>query len=300
MKVGALQVRGLELSAYAGLIFATCEMILTFGTERTYIWKNPQGSILIKFLYLFSRYFALAVHITNTVLVSLVNKYTIIPKHLCQIAVIYQGATLFIMIGILDLILILRVYALYNRPKYLASIFACLLVFRFIVPSFMSYRGMPDQRFAPSCLVISSRSRAPVYIFVGGELFVQLIVIGLTLARHISATRGGWGNPLFSLLSRDGSMVFIAIAVGMVAIIAAVCLDPVDLSHLVFPGMVIILSSAGCRLIINMQKMGDPVSEGQDPVLTTMHYNVSLAREESGSTRTESTCVSEISTVNFN
>jgi hypothetical protein len=131
----------------AGLIFATCEMILTFGTERTYIWKyehsslinhhysllsqiaacrNPQGSILIKFLYLFSRYFALAVHMqvlfaahgnccgngdlnrTNTVLVSLVNKYTIIPKHLCQIAVIYQGATLFIMVGILDLILILR------------------------------------------------------------------------------------------------------------------------------------------------------------------------------------------------
>jgi len=203
------------------------------------------------------------------------------------------------MVGILDLILILRVYALYNRPKYLAAIFACLLVCRFIVPSFMSYKGMPDQRFTPSCLVTSSRSRAPVYIFVGGELFVQVIVIGLTLARHISATRGGWGNPLFSLLSRDGSMAFIAIAVGMVAIIA-VCLDPVDLSHLVFPGLVIIMSSAGCRLIINMQKMGDPVSEGQDPVLTTMHYSVSLGREENGSTRTQSTCVTEISTVNFN
>jgi hypothetical protein len=50
------------------------------------------------------------------------------------------------------------------------------------------------------------------FVSRGGELFVQLIVIGLTLARHISATRGGWGNPLFSLLSRDGSMVFLAIA----------------------------------------------------------------------------------------
>jgi hypothetical protein len=40
---------------------------------------------------------------------------------------------------------------------------------------------------------------------------VQLFVVGLTFARHVWATRSGWGNPLFSLLSREGSMVFFAI-----------------------------------------------------------------------------------------
>jgi len=114
---------------------------------------------------------------------------------------------------------------------------------------------------------------------------VQSVVVGLTLGRHISAARKGWSNPLFSLLSRDGSMVFFATAVGMIAIIA-VCLEPVDPAHMVFPAMVIIMSSAGCRVIINMQKMADPASE-PDPVLTTMN-DVWSVREENGSTRRQS------------
>jgi len=293
-----MKLRGLEYGAYAGLTFATCEMILTLRTESTYIWKNSPGSTLVKLLYLLSRYFAFAVHVTNTVLVTLVNKYPIIPAHLCRIAIIYQGAVLFVMFGILDVILMIRVYALYNRPTYLAVIFLCLLTCRFFVPSIMSYRGLPRKRFTPTCLVISAGSKAPLYVFAGGELFVQLVVVGLTVARHIWATRSGWGNPLFSLLSRDGSMVFLGIAVGMVAIIV-VYLKPADFSHMVFPGLVIIMSSAGCRLIINMQKMADPFSE-PDPVLTTMHSNVWSGRAENGSTRTQTTCVSEISAVNFN
>jgi len=292
-----MKLRGLELGAYAGLTFATCEMVLTFRTECTYIWKNSEGSTLIKLLYLLSRYFALAVHVTNTVLVTLVMKYPIIPTHLCRIAVIYQGAVLFVMFGILDVILMIRVYALYNRPTYLAVIFLCLLTCRFFVPSVMSYRGRPSQRFTPTCLVISAGSKATLYVFVGGELFVQLVVVALTFSRHIWATRGGWGNPLFSLLSRDGSMVFFGVAVGMIAVIA-VCLDPVDFSHVVFPGLMIIMSSAGCRLIINMQKMADPVSD-PDPVLTTMS-NVWSGQAENGNTQTQTACVSDISSVDFN
>ncbi|KAF7361779.1 hypothetical protein MVEN_00522100 [Mycena venus] len=293
-----MRLRGLEFGAYAGLTFATCEVILTFRTECKYIWRNSQGStLLMKLLYLFSRYFAFAVHITNTILVTLVNKYPIIPTHLCRIAVIYQGAVLFVMFGILDVILMIRVYALYNRPTYLAVLFLCLLACRFFVPAIMSYKGMPSQRFTPSCLVKSAGRKAPVYVFAGGELFVQLLVVGLTFARHIWANRGGWNNPLFSLLSRDGAMAFFAITIGMIAVIA-VCLDPVDFSHLVFPGLVIIMSSAGSRLIINMQKMADPAEP--EPVLTTMHSTVWSGRAENGSTQTQTTCVSNISSVNFN
>ncbi|KAJ7901980.1 hypothetical protein B0H14DRAFT_1264173 [Mycena olivaceomarginata] len=161
----------------------------------------------------------------------------------------------------------------------------------------MSYKSMPSQVFTPSCLVISAGGGGAIYVFAGGELFVQLFVVGLTFARHVWATRSGWGNPLFSLLSREGSMVFFAITVGLIATIA-VCLDPVDLSHVVFPGLVIIMSSAGCRLIINMQKMATPVSE-PEPVLTTLHSDVWSGRTEIWST-TQSICMSEISSVNFN
>ncbi|KAJ7346768.1 hypothetical protein DFH08DRAFT_201436 [Mycena albidolilacea] len=238
-----MRSNALALCSYAGLTFATCETILTFGTELTFIWKNPQGSRLIKVLYLLSRYFALAAHITNSILVSLVHKHAIIPTYLCRFAVLYQGGILFMMFGILDVILMLRVYASYNRSTYLAIIFICLLTCRFCVPFVMSYKSMPSQVFTHSCLVISAGGGGAIYVFAGGELFVQLFVVGLTFARHVWATRSGWGNPLFSLLSRDGSMVFFAITVGLIATIA-VCLDPVDLSHAVFPGLVIIMSSA--------------------------------------------------------
>ncbi|KAJ6500029.1 hypothetical protein C8R47DRAFT_276676 [Mycena vitilis] len=297
-----MQLGTLQWASYAGLTFATCEIILTYRTERTYIWRNPQGSTSVKRLYLLSRYLAFATHITNTVLSTLVRKYTVIPHHLCRIAVQYQGIVLFVLLGILDVILMLRVYALYNRRFYLAAIFVILLVLRFIFPATAFFRGLPRQQFNASCLVLSAGREAAVYLLAGGELFVQMVVLGLTLSRHVSATRGGWGNPLFSLLSRDGSLVFSATAVGMIAIIA-VCLNPADGAHLVFPLLVIIMSSAGCHLIMNMQKMADPIPLESDPVLTTMN-GISSGRDENGGVptriRQNETCMSEICSVHFN
>ncbi|KAK7005637.1 hypothetical protein R3P38DRAFT_1712029 [Favolaschia claudopus] len=283
-----MKVKALELSSYAGLTIATFELLFTFRTEYQYIWSNEQGSLFIKIMYLLSRYLALAVHITNAVLVSLVHEYAIIPTHLCRIAVIYQASVLFVMFGILDIILMLRVYALYNRSTYLAVIFLCLLICRFFLPSIISYKGMPTQRFGPSCLVKSAGAHSSVYYFAGGEVLVQFLIVVLTLGRHIIATRDGWGSPLFSLLSRDGAMVFLGITVGMAAVVA-VSLDPVDFSHLVFPGLVIIMSSAGCRLIINMQKLGSATPDA-DPTFTTVQSEI-WAVENRTRAQTPAACI---------
>ncbi|KAJ7783317.1 hypothetical protein B0H16DRAFT_1496301 [Mycena metata] len=289
----------LEVSAYAGLTFALSELILTFREERTYIWKNPQGTTP-KVLYSLSRYFAFAVHITNAVFATLLREYKPIPTHLCRVALVYQGAVLLSMLSILDAILMIRVYALYNRPPYLAGLFICILVSKVVSLAITTHRGLPDQRFSPTCLVLTG-SQSSLYLLAGSEFVIQATVLGLTLRQHAFATRGGWSHPLFRLLTRDGSIAFIAIA-GVLTAILAISLQPVAAGHLLFPIMVVIMSTAGCRLILNMQKLATPVSgsEPPEPVLTTMRDNAWSARSERSIWTTgTSTFVSDISIVNF-
>jgi len=187
---------------------------------------------------------------------------------------------------------------LYNRRTAIAIFLVLLLVSKIVSASIGAYIGFPHQRFSPSCLVITG-SQPALYLFAVGELVFQSAIIGLTLSRHISAARGGWSTPLVSLVSRQGSMVFAAISVAMIGAIAA-GLQPVNATHKMFPAMIIILSTAGCRLIINMQRLADPVPE-PDPILTTMNDNdvwadteISFYRGEDGSTISRSSIISSI------
>ncbi|KAJ7703060.1 hypothetical protein B0H17DRAFT_85086 [Mycena rosella] len=240
----------LGLASYAGLTFATCEIIMTLKTELRYIWIDLHRFTLVKLMYLVSRYLGLAVHITNTVLVTLVQRYTIIPVRLCRIALIYQAVVIIVMLGILDAILMIRVYALYNRKKSIAVLCAFLLVLKMVafIPS--AFLGFPEQRFGPTCLVTTgsqtslflfgalyrgeSFSICEPLFFRAGEVVVQLVILALTLFRHFSATRRGWGNRLFRLSTRDGSMVFAATTVGMVGTTVA-GLRPAHVTHFIFP-----------------------------------------------------------------
>ncbi|KAJ7163626.1 hypothetical protein C8R43DRAFT_289070 [Mycena crocata] len=204
-----MHVRILELSSYIGLTVAICEILATLRPELKYIWINPQRFTLIKFLYLLSRYLGLAVHITNTVFAILVGHYQVIPVHLCRIGLVYQGAVLFVMLGILDVILMIRVYALYNRRTSIAVIFGILLLSKITSAILSAFLALPNQQYNSTCLVMTG-SQVPLYLFAVGELVIQLTILGFTLIRHIFATRDGWSNPLFGVLSRDGSMAFAA------------------------------------------------------------------------------------------
>ncbi|KAJ7446199.1 hypothetical protein B0H11DRAFT_389297 [Mycena galericulata] len=204
MYVGVLQ-----FASYGGLAFATCEIILTLKEEIKYIWTNPGRFTLVKLLYLISRYFALAAHIVNTVLATLVHghPHAHTPERTCRYTFIYRAIVIFVLLGLLDAILMIQVYALYNRRTCIAVFLFCLLVSKVAAASSAAYIGFPHQRFSPSCLVITG-SQPSLYLFAVGELVVQLTIVGLTLSRHFSAERGGWSTPILSLVARQGSMLF--------------------------------------------------------------------------------------------
>ncbi|KAJ7647168.1 hypothetical protein FB45DRAFT_892608 [Roridomyces roridus] len=198
----------LQYASYGGLALALCELGLTLRGEIQYIWSNGRRFRLVRFLYLFSRYFALVAHIANCCLATIVVHHPAVK--LCHYSLVYRAVVAFTMLGVLDVILMVRVYALYNQPISMAIFFVFLLVGKVVSAAVATYQGFPHLRFSPSCLVISKSQPATAF-FAGGELVLQLVILGLTLSRHISAARGGWSTPLVSLVSRQGSIVFAAI-----------------------------------------------------------------------------------------
>jgi len=291
----------LQFASYGGLIFAACEIILTLKGEIKYIWTNPERFTIVRFLYLFSRYFALAAHITNSLLVTFVHHPpTHTPERICRFLLIYRAVVAFVILGVLDIILMIRVYALYNRPISMALVFAFLLAFKAVSASVVTYMEVPRQRFSPSCLVIT-KAQPGLYFFVVGELVLQSVIIGLTLSRHISAARGGWSTPLVSLVSRQGSMVFAAITVAMVGALVS-GLKRATASNMIFPVIIIIMSTSGCRLIINMQRLAHISESEPDSVFTTMRIwsDTEISFHSVDENRTTGSGSSQISTVKFN
>ncbi|KAJ7772590.1 hypothetical protein DFH07DRAFT_767908 [Mycena maculata] len=249
-----------------GLAFAICEIIMTLRGEIKYIWTYehlPRRSIivlnhskrdlrrftLVKLLYLISRYFALAAHM------------------ICRYNILFRLVVMSVMLGALDIILMIRVYALYNRRTSITASLIFLFVSKLVSTVMGAYLGFGTQRFDSNCLVTTG-SQPALYLIAGGELVFQLVILAFTLSGHLSATRGGWGNPLVSLLSRDGSISFTATTVAIVGAIAF-AVKPANRNHILFPSMVCITSTAGCRLIMNMQHLAKPPAE-PDSVLTTM------------------------------
>ncbi|KAJ7772663.1 hypothetical protein DFH07DRAFT_169042 [Mycena maculata] len=285
-----------ELAAYGGLVFAISEIIMTLKGEIKYIWTDLRKFTLVKLLYLISRYFALAAHIVNASVSTLVHghpgEHT--PARICRNNLIFRLVVMFVMFGALDVTLMVRVYALFNRRTSIAASLIFLFVSKLVSTSVGVYLGDGTQRFDSNCLVMTG-PQPPLYFFAGSELVFQFAILAFTLSGHLSAARRGWGNPLVSLLSRDGSISFTVTTVSIVGALAS-GLKPANRNLILFPSLLCITSTAGCRLIMNMQQLARPPSE-PDPVLTTMDHDAWAITEMNFDSEENST-ISEIDSAN--
>ncbi|TFK73958.1 hypothetical protein BDN72DRAFT_833939 [Pluteus cervinus] len=247
-------------ASYAGLAFSGWETAIAFPDELQYIWSQPAKVTMVNCLYLFSRYFALAVHINNSVISGKLSGLYPVPHDICKAWAIYQTIVTYTMISMVDMILMMRIYAFYNRSKRMGAFLCSLLFIRTGMAAASAIMTFPTSTFTPKCL--TSVPPEVVYLFAVGEVLFQTLILSLTFVRKFSLQQSIWSNsPLLSLLSRDGSLTFLSVVGSLTAILVYSRFqytEEVAYGHSVFPIFVAATSSASCRMIINMQRLAVP------------------------------------------
>ncbi|KAF9014329.1 hypothetical protein BDQ17DRAFT_1342548 [Cyathus striatus] len=187
--------------------------------------------------------------------INLSTYYPNVPHRYCQGVVIYEAVTTYYFMGMLNLIMMVRIYALYGQ-QMLMTIFLILLFAGWILNAILStVVYLPQHKFTTTCGLINVEKNG-FYIFA----FTQLGRGGAAM-RVIA--------PLLQRLTKDS---YIMLAFAAASAISAVTfatnkmlLDRV--AEIAFPLYILFISTVGCRLILHTRR----ITPTQDPQPNTMN-----------------------------
>ncbi|KAH7917859.1 hypothetical protein BV22DRAFT_926076 [Leucogyrophana mollusca] len=170
-----------------------------------YIWSKPHRSP-VKWLFLLTRYVGLASLICN-LYGSVGGNYTAIT---CKGFLVIQVTMAQILVTLIELILMMRVHALYNQDLRITAFLAFLVIAGTLVAIVSLSFTVSSSDFDSTCGVTHIRS--PLASFSFAFVITEGILLLLTLFKCIRTFRAtGRSVPIIMLMLRDGTAGFLAI-----------------------------------------------------------------------------------------
>lgn len=231
----------------AGLSLLVYDTFLNWSRESEYIWRN-NAPWNIKLNLCISRYFAIAVQITNVI----ESSVTLLGGRRidCLIWNWFQLAGMQVLYWNMEAVMMVIVYALYNRSVYVGRF---LFVWSIICRGYDAWwisATMQQVELDANCLAKRQPPAAKWTIpltFLNQSVFWSLIY-----HKYRSSIGEGWRNsPLIRLLMRDSSVLFL----GLLFSIIPCEIYIQHIIHSVVPIMICVLSIMSNRLILNMRSL---------------------------------------------
>lgn len=227
------------------------DMVITLQSEIEHIWPKPWNSFF-KWLYLFLRYLSLAIQIFHQFAVPYLNSGKALKSN-CFAWYVYTVIIGQFQTTAVEIILAVRVYALFNRSRRIVIILGSLMTLEFVILVIVVSGYFHRIPSIPYCIL--SKPPHQIIYYAIAVVTTQSTLLGLALIKQILARRAGWGRaPLVSLLIRDGTTTFFIICV-ILFCIGSFCELRDERTVIMFFWLISIISSCGCRLIVNMQRL---------------------------------------------
>ncbi|KIM45410.1 hypothetical protein M413DRAFT_429877, partial [Hebeloma cylindrosporum] len=248
----------------ASLAFLFYEIFITFDDEVNIIWSYAQS--LTKSTNRTNR----AIEIAITKHLSMVTT-SLKGWYMCQ--VVFGGI---LMAGV-EAVLMARVYALYQKSLRVGLVFLALILGEAIAVIIGVVKHIPGDDFSASSLLLTSPGS---YTYFGiGAIITQITILVLTLVKYKTAVKEGWGKaPIMMLMVRDGTVVFFAFLI--LTITTVIYTNwPTEYYALIGTSWFLsVVASAGCRLIINMQKLPEQETDELPTTvqLTTLYHDLGM------------------------
>ncbi|KAF9044377.1 hypothetical protein BJ165DRAFT_195275 [Panaeolus papilionaceus] len=248
--------RSIQVRNYVSTAAMTCliwEWVCTFQDEVVFIWRNPTA---IKRLYLLIRYAGLIGQIGNHIAnIELLPRLPL-SHNVCRIWFATQCGGLQTLTTLLDLVLMLRIYALYHRVRWVPYFLITLFCLEFTVTLYTGVKVNLALRYDEACIVVTTPKEILGMSIC--SVVVQLIIWIMTWYKRVIASRERTPPaPIMHVIHRDGLIVCIGVTF-FFGVTVPYSYFVHDLTHSVFSCLITLLSVAGCRIIMNMQQIKVP------------------------------------------
>ncbi|GLB37993.1 hypothetical protein LshimejAT787_0410440 [Lyophyllum shimeji] len=272
-------VNGDRICNYSGMAaftFFVHEWLSSADKEVEQIWKGRWTPL--KSLYMFLRILSMGTQLFPVILAFLPFSTRVGYHSLrtCRLVVGFQGAASQVLMLGVQIILIMRVDALYYAQIKLRLLLRLLYLVEIVVTWVVFAFSMPKIEYGLNCLVTEFPGGYAVLFFVL-PMVVDCILFVLTMIKFYQAIREGWGRePVIYRFLKDGIWAF-ALPFTIVTI-NVLCMGflPGPLSSIAYSWVIAIPAFAGCRLILNMRHLlrsrrseGPPTYPEQDFMIAT-------------------------------
>ncbi|KAJ7783255.1 hypothetical protein B0H16DRAFT_486287 [Mycena metata] len=239
----------LHKTSIAALVFLVWENLITLDDEVAHIWSKPWNA-WIKTVFLFLRYFPLAVQLCNRIISEMVEQHEHLDFSALRAWYISQVLVAHLAMTGVEIVMMARVYALFRNNPWIGHGFIFLWLAETLVVLLGLFLTLPDVHFEPALMI----TRAPhsfVYLAIAA-LLSQATILGLTLVRFL---QGQWGGTsLGQLLIREGTIIYFIFFVSTMAA-AIYSARGLAFGMTEYAWYLSIISTVGCRLILNMQRI---------------------------------------------
>ncbi|KAF9001124.1 hypothetical protein BDQ17DRAFT_1542889 [Cyathus striatus] len=254
------------ISTLSALIVLLFEYVLNFQDEFRFVWRKPRITT-IKVVYLISRYGAILTQIVNLVVARLVMDRIPVSKHLCKIWFIFHMTSATGFLFALDIVLMIRVYALYNCDPKVGTFLATLLITQAVLVSTFAWRS-GDIPLSISCNITTKQEILAPSVFVIGT---HLLLLAMTMyKRKVVAEQ----SALLDLVVRDGTYMFVFVFSVFTATIPYSLVVDYAESHVMFVWPTTFFSVFACRLILNMRNLRTSFEDTNQPPLSAEDTSV--------------------------
>ncbi|KAK7060956.1 hypothetical protein VNI00_000691 [Paramarasmius palmivorus] len=198
--------------------------VMTLPDEIRFVWSKPWG--YAKILFLTMRYFGVIL-LTVNVVVLMTPNHSVSQRYFfpasCENYFIWEGSAGSIMLYIVELILQLRIYAMYNKNKILTIFNAIIYVIEIVVMLAVYNIGIKQgTTFATppgltGCYGITTKYLFSIWIpGLAFEFWLVVLAMGKAISRaRRGTTLNGKKVDLLSILVRDSIVYFILVAAGL-------------------------------------------------------------------------------------
>ncbi|KAF4616866.1 hypothetical protein D9613_008913 [Agrocybe pediades] len=265
--------------------------LATLSQEIHYIWRRPFS--FVRAVYIFSKYFGLIAQrsvllrhagrrLRNddvTPFMTWQNKHLWlvlspfstpgVQRSVCQRWFAFQLVSSLGYLALLDLILMLRLYALYRKDVRIAIFLAVCFSGLLIIELVFAPSAMYSVPYDPICNALESPTS---FAFFGGAVWVvHLSMAALTAAKWNLTVMG---IPIAKMVARDRAWSLSLIVVVFAVIVPYSATLKSIKPETVFMWPTSLFSITCCRLIMNMQTLGD--GSGGDEERSTRDFTSAI------------------------
>lgn len=247
------------LGFYSSVTLVVWDALICLGDEIQHIWKRPHIA-RAKGIYCFARWFGVLNQIGITLMYAHIMAHAPASTLTCRFFHAYQAFALIVMLTNLDILLLLRVRALYSQHRVLSLIGLFIIVVETVVSAVTCVLKLLETSTDAAC--INPNNRGPtigmlVVEFVS-QLFFLVLIIRKQAFAHLNQSRS-----LFWVVIRDSliasALLMMTVASGVVVMFAS---GPI--AELAFPWMPALVAIVTARIVFNML-------ESSEDAIPTLH-----------------------------